>query len=110
MTGIGLAALLRRREPWHRDATVVVLCMTGCAAVAFIPPAYFDGISTARHMAVMNLALALAFAMSVTLMVSMVGSAARGRRGTRSGPSPPRPVTGPDVPDVTRQTETTTSP
>jgi hypothetical protein len=110
MTAVGLAALLRRREPWHRDAAVVVLCMTGCAVVAFIPPAYFAGISTARHMAVMNLALALAFAMSVTLVVSMAASAARGRRGTRSGPSRPRPVTGPDVPHAARQTETTTSP
>jgi hypothetical protein len=46
--------------------------MTGCAVVAFIPPAYFDGISTARHMAVMNFALSLAFAITAALAISMI--------------------------------------
>lgn len=72
MATVALLALLRRRMPWHRDGAVVVLCMTGCAVFAFIPPAYFDGISTARHMTVMNLALFLAFAISAALGISMI--------------------------------------
>jgi hypothetical protein len=92
MAAVALVALLRKRMPWHRDGAVVVLCMTGCAIVGFIPPAYFDGIETARHMAVMNLALALAFAMSVALAVSMITqSVARRPRqvATRAAPAPP---------------------
>ena len=34
--------------------------MIGCAMVAFIPPAYYAGIFTTRHMAGMNLATSLA--------------------------------------------------
>jgi hypothetical protein len=104
MTALALVALLRRRVPWHRDGAVVVLCMTGCAFVGFIPPAYFDGISTARHMAVMNLALALAFMMSIVLAVSMIyHGAPRARREPRPGLRRPHSVTRPDVPDLTRQ-------
>jgi hypothetical protein len=72
--------------------------MTGCAFVAFFPPAYFDGISTARHMAVMNFALALAFAMSVVLAVSMIYEGARARWGSRPGPRHPVTVPGQSVP------------
>jgi hypothetical protein len=96
MATVGLFALARRRVPWHRDGAVVVLCMTGCAVVGFIPPAYFDGIETARHMAVMNLALALAFAMSVALAVSMIShSVRRGPRrvATKAAPVPPELAT-----------------
>jgi hypothetical protein len=104
MTAVALVALLRRRVPWHRDGAVVVLCMTGCTVVGFIPPAYFDGISTARHMAVMNFALALAFVMSIALAVSMIyHGAAHARRGPRPGLRRPHTVTQPDVPDLTRQ-------
>jgi len=46
--------------------------MTACAVVAFIPPAYFAGISTTRHMVGMNVATALAFSVSVALAVSMI--------------------------------------
>ena len=101
MVAVALTALLRRRVPWHRDAAVVALCMTGCAIIGFIPPAYFDGISTARHMAVMNLALALAFAMSIALAVSMIWhGAVRARRGSRPE-LPPPPVAPPAAqPDV----------
>jgi hypothetical protein len=67
--------------PWHRDGAVLVLCLTGCAFMGFIPPAYFDGIESARHMAVMNLCLALAFAISVALAGSMIYHGAR--RGPR---------------------------
>jgi uncharacterized membrane protein len=114
MSAVALLALLRRRMPWHRDAAVVVLCMTGCAFVAFIPPAYFDGISTARHMAVMNLALALALAMSVALAVSMIWHGAA--RAVRASPPGLRPRTAapfaaqPADSDSARQTETTASP
>jgi hypothetical protein len=114
MVAVALTALLRRRVPWHRDAAVVALCMTGCAIIGFIPPAYFDGISTARHMAVMNLALALAFAMSVALIVSMIyHGVARALRGSRPGPRPRTvapPAPGPDDSASARQPETTTSP
>ena len=72
MTLVALVALWWQRRPWHRDGAAVVLCMTGCAVVAFIPPAYFDGISTARHMVGMNLAIALAFAFSVALAASVI--------------------------------------
>jgi hypothetical protein len=78
---VALIALRRRRMPWHRDGAVVVLCMTGCAVMAFIPPAYFDGIESARHMAVMSLCLALAFSMTVALAASMI------YHGVRRGPS-----------------------
>jgi hypothetical protein len=78
-----LALALRRREAWHRDGAVVVLCMIGCAVAAFIPPAYFAGISTTRHMIGMNFATTLAFPVSVALTVSIVrGLVARPRRRT----------------------------
>jgi hypothetical protein len=72
MAAAALIALVRRRVPWHRDGAILVLCMTGCAISAFIPPAYFAGISTTRHMVGMNLATALA------LVVSVVGGGSRG--------------------------------
>jgi hypothetical protein len=93
MAAVAAVALARRRgEPWHRDAAAVVLCMTGCAVLAFIPPAFFDGISTTRHMVGMNLATSLAFAVSSALAVSMIRRLAsrRGRRpGTRAAPAVP---------------------
>ena len=93
MAGVAAVALGRRRgEAWHRDGAALVLCMTGCAVVAFIPPAYFAGISTARHMIGMNLATALAFAVSSALAVSMirhlVASPGR-RRGMRAASAVP---------------------
>ena len=93
---LALLALRRRRRPWHRDGAVLVLCMTGCAVVGFIPPAYFDGIESARHMAVMNFCLALAFAMSVALAASMIYHGVRrvpARAATRAEPSSPELAT-----------------
>jgi hypothetical protein len=73
MAAVAIVALSRpRRRPWHRDGAVLVLCMTGCAVGAFIPPAFFAGISTTRHMVGMNLATALALTIAVPLAVSMV--------------------------------------
>jgi len=46
--------------------------MTGCAIVAFIPPAYFAGVSTTRHMVGTNLATALALLISLALAVSLI--------------------------------------
>src|SRR5215470_3258522 len=61
MLAVGLIALRRRpSQPWQRDAAVLVLCMNTCALLAFIPPAFFDGISTTRHMVGENLATDLA--------------------------------------------------
>ena len=81
MAGIALLALLcRRRRPWHRNAAVVVLCLTGCAVVAFIPPGFFEGISTTRHMLGMNLATWLSIPLSVGLAVSMMAQLVTRRR------------------------------
>ncbi len=94
MTGIALMALgWSRRRPWNRDGAVLVLCMTGCAVLAFIPPAYFAGISTTRHMVGMNLATALAFTISCGLVVSLIRQFAARRQ------PPPGPV--PTVPELT---------
>jgi hypothetical protein len=87
MSGIGLIALyMGRARAWHRGGAVLVLCMTGCAFVAFIPPAYFAGISTPRHMVGANLATALAFTTSVALAISLIQQAlTRGRRPAALG-------------------------
>jgi hypothetical protein len=78
MAAIAIVALTRsRRRPWHRDGAVLVLCMIGCAVTAFIPPAYFAGISTTRHMVGMNLATALALTVAAALAASMVYQASR---------------------------------
>jgi hypothetical protein len=95
MAAVAAMALSRRRgEPWHRDGAAAVLCMTGCAILAFIPPAYFDGISTTRHMVGMNLATALAFPVSIALAVSMIR-----RRVARPRPHPQTPAA-PGVPEL----------
>ncbi len=76
MAAVAIVALRRaRRRPWHRDGAVLVLCMTGCAVAAFIPPAFFAGISTTRHMVGMNLATAVALTIAVALAASMVQQA-----------------------------------
>ena len=83
MTAIAALGLAvgRPKRPWHRDAAALVLCMTGCAAVAFVPPAYFAGISTTRHMVGMNLSTVLALIVSVPLAVSLLQQAVSGRSG-----------------------------
>jgi len=71
MAAIGAVTLRPRRGgSWHRDGADA-RCLTGCAMAAFIPPAYFAGISTTRHMAGSNLATLLALTLSVALAVSM---------------------------------------
>jgi hypothetical protein len=86
MSSIALLALRRGRRPWHRDGAAAALCLTGCAAIGFIPPAYFDGIESARHMAVPNLCLGLAFAISAALAGSMIYHAVqRGSRAIATG-------------------------
>jgi hypothetical protein len=90
MAALAIVALRWRRErPWRRDAAVLVLCMTGCAVVAFIPPAYFAGISTTRHMVGTNLATALALTMSAALAVSLIYGAAAGSRRRPETPAAP---------------------
>jgi len=85
MAAAALVCLLRPRGiAWHRDAAVLVLCMTGCAIAAFIPPAYFAGISTTRHMVGTNTATALAFLASIALAVSMTYRALAGADHPRS--------------------------
>src|ERR1700722_2439580 len=73
MAGIAVAALLwGRARAWRRDGAVMVLCMIGCAMVAFIPPAYYAGISTTRHMVGTNLAPPVAFVIAAGLAGSML--------------------------------------
>ena len=97
MAAIGAVTLrLRRGDSWHRDGAVLVLCMTGCAMAAFIPPAYFAGISTTRHMVGSNLATLLALTLSLALAVSL-GYRAVTRAPARPGapaavPADPAPV------------------
>jgi hypothetical protein len=92
MAAMAIVALARmRRLPWHRDAAVLVLCMTGCAVTAFIPPAYFAGISTTRHMVGMNLATVLALTVTVALAASMVAQVVR-RPPARPAAGPPATV------------------
>jgi hypothetical protein len=64
--------------------------MTGCAAAAFIPPAYFAGISTTRHMVGTNLATALALTITIALAISMTWQALPRPRAA----PPDRPSTG----------------
>ncbi len=63
---------MRRPDRWQRDAAVLVLCMTCCAATAFIPPAYFAGISTTRHMVGTNLSTGIALVFAIALACSLV--------------------------------------
>jgi hypothetical protein len=62
----------RPTAPWHRDAALTILLLTGCAVAAFIPAAYLDGIEITRHMLGMNLATALACVLTATLLASMI--------------------------------------
>jgi hypothetical protein len=87
MPALAVAALRAGRPAagwapaWYRDAAVLVLCLVGCAVVAFVPPAYFDGISTTRHMVGMNLATMLAAVAAVALAISLACQAVtQGRR------------------------------
>ena len=98
LAAIAVVALARiRRRPWYRDGAVLVLCMIGCAIAAFIPPAYFAGISTTRHMVGMNLATALALTIAAALAVSMVYQAIK-----RPAPRPAvHPVT--SVPELAKR-------
>jgi hypothetical protein len=73
MAAIAVAALVwGRARAWRRDGAVMVLCMIGCAMVAFIPPAYYAGISTTRHMVGTNLATSFAFVVAAGLAGSMI--------------------------------------
>ena len=56
---------------------MATIALTGCALAAFVPAAFFDGIETTRHMLGMNMATALAFTVSFTLLASLL------RRGLR---------------------------
>lgn len=88
LAALGIVALRWLGKPWHRDGAVLVLCMTGCAFVGFVPPAYFAGLSTTRHMVGTNLATALALIIAVALAGSMVQQALARGRGKSRQPSP----------------------
>jgi len=77
---LALAVVTLRRPKlasWHHDAAVATIGLTGCAMVAFVPAAFFDGVETTRHMLGMNMATALAFSVCFTLLASLL------RRGLR---------------------------
>ena len=105
LAAIAIAALRRGVAAcWHRDAAILVLCMTGCAIIAFVPPAYFDGSATTRHLLGSNLATALACPIGAALAIARLrqvtaGLGTRGTRGTRrtrgSREVPGRPPAGP---------------
>jgi hypothetical protein len=90
MAAVAITALrLQRGHPWRRDGAVLVLCMTGCAIAAFIPPAYFAGISTTRHMAGTNLATTLALTITIALAASITRQTlARPPRRPKTAPTP----------------------
>ena len=92
MAAIAAAALTwGRSRPWHRNGAAMVLCMIGCAALAFIPPAYYSGISTTRHMVGMNIATSLAFVVAAALAVSLIQQVVtRGRQPTPQVTQGPR--------------------
>jgi hypothetical protein len=77
MAAVAVTALRRRARAWHRDGAVAVLGLTGCAVAAFVPPAWFAGISTTRHMVGSNLATALALTLAVALLASLASRPAR---------------------------------
>ena len=73
MLGLAVVVLRHpRKVRWHHDAAAAVICLTGCAITAFIPAAFFAGIEPTRHMLGMNMATALAFAFSATLLASLL--------------------------------------
>jgi hypothetical protein len=93
LAAIAVIALRRRSGgPWLRDGAAAVLCLIGCAVVAFVPPAYFEGISTTRHMVGMNLANCLAFVLAAALAASMISAAvlSASLRGPPASPFPRR--------------------
>jgi hypothetical protein len=113
MLALAVVTLRRpRRSPWHHDAAVVVMCLTGCAIAAFIPAAFFAGVETTRHMMGSNMATALAFTLSVTLLGSLLRSGlAQGGGAARSRMSVPfprdgNPRDGGSVPDPVSSTAT----
>lgn len=87
MTAVAIISLrLASTRPWRRNGAAVALCMTGCALFAFLPPAYFAGISTTRHMVGANLATLLALVVSVALAGSLAAGGLARTRDRRSGP------------------------
>jgi hypothetical protein len=97
MAAVAIAALLlRRRRAWHRDGAVLVLCMACSAAGMFIPPAYFAGISTTRHMVGTNLATLLAILIGLSLAVSMIHQALARERRPDAVAAPAVPASAPD--------------
>jgi hypothetical protein len=73
MLALAVVTLRRpRRVRWHHDAAVAALTLTIGAIVAFVPAALFAGTDTTRHMLGADLATALAFAISISLLSSLL--------------------------------------
>jgi hypothetical protein len=71
MATIGAVTLRPRRGGSQHGDSAVRARPDRLRHGAFIPPAYFAGISTTRHVAGSNLAMLLALTLSVALAVSM---------------------------------------
>ena len=82
----------RTSHPWQRDCGFAVLMLVGCALAAFVPAAFLDAEETTRHMLGSNLATALAFALSVTILAGRVcqGLVAGSADLSGSGEVPPQ--------------------
>jgi hypothetical protein len=81
----------RLRELWRADAAIRLLCMTGCAAVAFTPAAYFDGAETTKHMAGMNLATALTVPVCLAVLASLLNDSIGEPQRKQEAPAMPKP-------------------
>jgi len=79
----------RFRGPWRADAALLLLCLTGCAVIAFIPAAYFDGAETTKHMAGMNLATGLTIPVFLAMLASLIEEPTGEREREQEAPEIP---------------------
>jgi hypothetical protein len=77
-------------QPWQRDCGFAVLLLVGCALAAFVPAAFLDAEETTRHMLGSNLATALGFALSITILAGKLRQGiATGNKDQSSGGEAP---------------------
>jgi hypothetical protein len=80
----------RFRGPWRADAAILLLCMIGCAAIAFIPAAYFDGAETTHHMVGMNLATGLTVPVCLAVIASLLNESSGEPQPAQEAPGIPQ--------------------
>jgi hypothetical protein len=81
----------RARTPWRGDAAILLLCLTGCAVIAFIPAAYFDGTETTKHMVGMNLATGLTIPVCLAMLASLLDEPTGEPEREQEAPATPQP-------------------